>query len=178
MRVLIADDHPLYREALRAQVERLLPEVQVVEVSSLQAAVEVAKDSRDSFGLFLLDYHMPGMSHDSLKEFAAAFRGVPIAVVSGTANTADIRTVIQAGAHGFIPKTASAPHLQHALQLLMAGGTSVPADILLPANEAAPAITAAPQLGDASTPAVGPKNFASRIGLNARNGRRGNTARL
>ena len=137
MRVLIADDHPLYREALRAQVERLLPEAQVVEVSSLQAAVEVAKDSRDSFGLFLLDYHMPGMSHDSLKEFAAAFRGVPIAVVSGTANTADIRTVIQAGAHGFIPKTASGPHLQHALQLLMAGGTSVPADILLPANEPA-----------------------------------------
>jgi DNA-binding NarL/FixJ family response regulator len=57
---------------------------------------------------------------------------VPIAVVSGTANSADVRAVIQAGAHGFIPKTASGPHLQHALQLLMAGGTSVPADFLLP----------------------------------------------
>ena len=135
MRVLIADDHPLYREALRAQVERLLPAAQVIEVSSLEAAVEVAKKDSDSFGLFLLDYHMPGMSHDALKEFAAAFRGVPIAVVSGTANTADIRAVIQAGAHGFIPKTASGPHLQHALQLLLAGGTSVPADILFPANE-------------------------------------------
>ena len=145
MQVLIADDHPLYREALRAQVERLLPSAQVVEVSSFEAAVQAAKDGGDAYGLFLLDYHMPGMSHDALKEFASAFRGVPIAVVSGTANTADIRAVIQAGARGFIPKTASGPHLQHALQLLMAGGTSVPADILFPTNESvSPAAAAAP----------------------------------
>lgn len=148
MQVLIADDHPLYREALRAQVERLLPAAQVIEVSSFEAAVKAAKEGNDSYGLFLLDYHMPGMSYEALKEFASAFPDVPIAVVSGTANTADIRAVIQAGAHGFIPKTASGPHLQHALQLLLAGGTSVPADMLLPENEPAPtaAAPAAPWL--------------------------------
>lgn len=146
MQVLIADDHPLYREALRAQVERLLPSAQIIEVSSLDAAMQAAKDGGEAFRLFLLDYHMPGMSHDALKQFASTFPGVPIAVVSGTANTADIRAVIQAGAHGFIPKTASGPHLQHALQLLLAGGTSVPADILLPANEPVFPAAAAPWL--------------------------------
>jgi DNA-binding NarL/FixJ family response regulator len=148
MQVLIADDHPLYREALRAQVERLLPSAQIIEVSSLDAAIQAAKGGGEAFRLFLLDYHMPGMSHDALKQFASTFPGVPIAVVSGTANSADIRAVIQAGAHGFIPKTASGPHLQHALQLLLAGGTSVPADILLPANEpvAPAAAPAAPWL--------------------------------
>ena len=132
MKILIADDHPLYREALRVQVERLLPEAKVIEVASFDAAVAAAQEDTASYGVFLLDYHMPGMSHEALRQFASTFPGVPIAVVSGTANTADVRAVIQAGAHGFIPKTASGPHLQHALQLLMAGGTSVPADILFP----------------------------------------------
>ena len=132
MKILIADDHPLYRDALRTQVERLFPEAVVIEASSFDEVVRVGQDSPGSYRLFLLDYHMPGMSGDSLRKLADAFPGVPIAVVSGTANAADVRTVIQAGARGFIPKTATGTHLLHALQLLLAGGTSVPADFLFP----------------------------------------------
>jgi DNA-binding NarL/FixJ family response regulator len=130
MRVLIADDHPLYRDALRLQVQRLFPEAFIVEAASFGEVVQIGNGSSTPFDLFLLDYHMPGMSHEALKQLAAAFPESPIAVVSGTANAADVRAVIQAGARGFIPKTATGTHLLHALQLLLAGGTSVPADFL------------------------------------------------
>jgi DNA-binding NarL/FixJ family response regulator len=63
-------------------------------------------------------------------------------VVSGTANRADVRAVIQAGARGFIPKTANGAYLSHALQMLLAGGTSVPADLVM--GDEAPAPAAAP----------------------------------
>jgi len=130
MRVLIADDHPLYRDALRLQVERLFPEAVIMEASSFDEVVQIGRAASSPFELFLLDYHMPGMSYDALKQLGAAFPESPIAVVSGTTNATEVRAVIQAGARGFIPKTATGTHLLHALQLLLAGGTSVPADFL------------------------------------------------
>ena len=135
MRVLIADDHPLYRDALRLQVQRLFPEAAIVEASSFGEVIEIGQSASSPFDLFLLDYHMPGMSYDALKQLAAAFPESPIAVVSGTANPAEVRAVIQAGARGFIPKTATGTHLLHALQLLLAGGPSVPADFLFAQNQ-------------------------------------------
>ena len=136
MRVLIADDHPLYREALRAQIERLYPDAVIDEVTSFDAAARLGHAASPHYELVLLDFHMPGMSIPALGQFAVAFPKTPIAVISGTANSAEVRAVIQAGARGFIPKTATGSHLMHALQLLLAGGTSVPADFLVAGNSA------------------------------------------
>jgi DNA-binding NarL/FixJ family response regulator len=130
-KILIADDHPLYREALRAQIERLLPEFAIDEVTSFDEVTRISRGTDNIYKLFLVDFHMPGMSIAGVKQLATAFPEVPIAVVSGTANAADVKAVIQAGARGFIPKTATGAHLVHALQLLLAGGTSVPADFLV-----------------------------------------------
>ncbi len=138
MKVLIADDHPLYREALRAQIERLFPDAAVDEVTSFDEVVRRGGVPDALYGLFLIDFHMPGMSPAGLRELAQAFPNVPIAVISGTANAADVRTVVQAGVRGFIPKTATGAHLMHALQLLLAGGTSVPTDFLFPAGPGSP----------------------------------------
>ena len=141
MRVLIADDHPLYREALRAQIERLFPDTTVDEATSFDEVMRRGRAPDALYELFLIDFHMPGMSATGLQDLAQTFPDVPIAVISGTANAADVRTVVQAGARGFIPKTANGTHLMHALQLLLAGGTSVPADFLVAggADTAAPA---------------------------------------
>lgn len=139
MRVLIADDHPLYREALRAQIERLFSDATVDEATSFDEVIRRGRVTDALYGLFLVDFHMPGMSPAGLRELAQAFPGVPIAVISGTANAADVRSVVQAGVRGFIPKTATGAHLMHALQLLLAGGTSVPADFLFPGDPSLPA---------------------------------------
>ena len=132
MRILIADDHPLYREAVCAQLERLFKGVEVEEVASLDEVFARAAQNGRPFDLFLIDFNMPGMSLAALGKLAKAFPEVPISVISGTADAADVRASIQAGARGFIPKTATGKHLAHAIQILLAGGTSVPTDSMLP----------------------------------------------
>lgn len=136
MKILVADDHPLYREAVRVQLERLFDRVLIFEVPSLEEAAAAASSGDAPFDLFLIDFHMPGMSLAALSRLAQTHPNVPIAVISGTADAGDVRAAIQAGARGFIPKTASGTHLAHAVELLLAGGTSVPADLMLvPSDE-------------------------------------------
>ncbi|HEY4941423.1 MAG TPA: response regulator transcription factor [Rhizomicrobium sp.] len=130
MKILVADDHPLYREAVITQIRRLYPAAEVDQVGTFDDILTSAKRSADAYDLFLVDYHMPGMMEAGIANLAATFSGTPIAVISGTANPEDVRASIRAGARGFVPKTASADHLAHTIQLVVAGGTSVPADML------------------------------------------------
>lgn len=129
MRILIADDHPLYREAAALQVRRLYPDADVTQVSSFTELRHTANSL--SYDLILLDYHMPGMSPEALALLAQERSQTPLAVVSGTAGHGDIKAAIEAGVRGFIPKTSSPEHFAHALQILLAGGSSIPAEILL-----------------------------------------------
>lgn len=131
MRFLIADDHPLYRDAVRAQIERLFAEALVDEANSIAELFDKFDAGEKSFSLILLDLFMPGMSPQAVREVAARFPGVPIAVISGSSSTSSIRQCIEAGACGFIPKTASGEHLAHAIQILLNGGTTIPAQVLL-----------------------------------------------
>lgn len=130
MKFLVADDHPLYREAVTAQLQRLFAGAVIEDVASLDEVRERA--ALQSFDLFLIDFYMPGMSLDKLAELVRAYPDTPVAIISGAADSGDIRAVIEAGARGFIPKTATGKHLAHAVELLLAGGSSVPADLLLP----------------------------------------------
>jgi len=140
MRILIADDHPLYREAAALQIRRLYRESQVEEVASLpelRAAIEQAP----VFDLILVDYYMPGMSSGALAGLVKDFPSTPVAVISGMAANTDILAAARAGVRGYIPKTSSSEHFAHALQLLLAGGTSIPTDVLMeqPVSDRSPA---------------------------------------
>lgn len=131
MRFLIADDHPLYREAVRAQVERLFAGALVEEVGSVDELFSKFIHVDVAFDLFLLDLYMPGMSPEAVRRISTNFPGVPIAVISGTARISAVRRCVEAGARGFIPKTATGEHLAYAMQILLSGGTTVPAQVLL-----------------------------------------------
>jgi two-component system nitrate/nitrite response regulator NarL len=129
MKILVADDHPLYREAVTTQIHRLYPEAGVDQVGSFDDLLSSARQV-GAYDLFLVDYHMPGMMESGIASLTASFPGTPIAVISGTANSDDVRASVRAGARGFVSKTATADHLAHTIQLVLAGGTSVPADML------------------------------------------------
>ena len=140
MRVLIADDHPLYREAVARQITRLLPDASVEEAASMEEAAAIADAVRP--GLFVFDYYMPGMSPASVMQLTEKFPDVPILVLSGGASGAEVQAVLQAGARGFLPKTATPEQFTHTIHLLLAGGTSVPPEVLLSSGrvpEGAPA---------------------------------------
>ena len=130
MRVLIADDHPLYREAAALQIRRLYHQAHVQEVASL-AELRAATDQAPVFDLILVDYYMPGMSADELAGLVKDFPSTPLAVISGMVGNADILAAARAGVRGYIPKTSSSEHFARALQLLLAGGTSIPTEVLM-----------------------------------------------
>jgi len=144
MRVLVADDHPLYREAVARQIMRLLPEATVEEAASMEAAMAAAQAAPPS--LFVFDYYMPGMSAQAIARLSESFVDVPILVLSGGASPQEVQAVLQAGARGFLPKTATPEQFNHTIHMILAGGTSVPAELLLPLagmSEGAPAWIAA-----------------------------------
>ncbi len=150
MRIIVADDHPLYREAVARQVERLFPQAQVQEVSTLDEAR--ARAGAEPPDLFIVDYYMPGMSGENLAAMRADFPAVPILVLSGWASSTDVLAMIRAGARGYLPKTATPEQFAHALQMLLAGGTSIPADILMAGKEDNDTNGAAAPWFDALTP--------------------------
>ncbi len=129
MRVLIADDHPLYREAVATQVRRLYGAARVDEAASMASLREMACAAGPP-DLVLMDYYMPGMSAEDLVRLIGDFPTVPIVVMSGSASRTDVRTAIQAGARAYIPKTANPELFAHTLQIVLAGGTSIPAELL------------------------------------------------
>ncbi|HEY2836328.1 MAG TPA: response regulator transcription factor [Rhizomicrobium sp.] len=128
MQILIADDHPLYREAVARQIIRLFADAVTEEASSLDEALVLARVTRPN--LFIFDYYMPGMSAKAIGEVAAEFSDVPILILSGWASPASIQVIIQSGARGFLPKTATSEQFTHTIQMMLAGGTSVPADMI------------------------------------------------
>ena len=131
MRILVADDHPLYREAVARQIKRSYPGAAIEEASSLHEAVAMARAMDHYPNLFVFDYYMPGMSAKAISDTVADFPEVPLLVLSGWASAASVQIIIQAGARGFLPKTATSEQFTHAIQMLLAGGTSVPADLLV-----------------------------------------------
>jgi len=130
VKLLIADDHPLYREAVSLQLHRLYPGAAIEQVASLAELRAAAAKSPAPYDLMLVDYHMPGMSGDALTALIGEFRDVPLAVISGMARPAEIRAAVEAGARAYIPKTATPEYFAQVLQILLAGGSSIPADIV------------------------------------------------
>ena len=106
--ILIADDHPLFRDALKRALAQAVPEAVLFEADSvpaLQGLVEAHADAE----LLLLDLHMPGASgFSTLAYLRGQHPGLPVVVVSAQEEPAVIRRAIAHGASGYIPKSASA----------------------------------------------------------------------
>lgn len=128
MHILLADDHPLFAEALRRLIERSMPASSLTTVGDLEGAHR-ALSGADRFDLIILDLQMPGVEgFDGVERTVALFPTVPLVVISGAATAANVARAIQLGARGFLPKTMPSNVLAAALQVVTAGGTYVPAD--------------------------------------------------
>jgi DNA-binding NarL/FixJ family response regulator len=130
IKILHADDHPLFREGIRFFLKLLDSDVTALEAGSLQATMDKLA-LEWPIDLLLLDLEMPGMN---LAEGFAAIRRrypqLPIAIVSGVTDASLIRTLLDSGARGFIPKLAGSEQLLDALRRILAGEIYVP-DALL-----------------------------------------------
>lgn len=139
LRVLIADDHDLFSDMLKAFLETLHDGIHVETARTLSGAIQSLQNGA-AFDLILLDFNMPGMNCVSgigvVKQHAP---NTPVAIVSGTMRRPDVLQAMASGAAGFIPKTSSAKALRGALDLLLHGEKFLPATFLDGESEIVPA---------------------------------------
>ena len=149
MHILLADDHPLFAEALQSLFERNIPTSCVTVVADL-AAAHRALAGGETFDLAILDLNMPGVAGlDGIRLTLERFPKVPVVVVSGETDREVVAQILALGAKGFLPKTLPIGTLPAALQVVLSGGTYVPAEYVSALGMAAavPAETAGQRSG-------------------------------
>lgn len=130
LEVLIADDHPLFREALVEVVGQIGCDCRCLEASNLEEAVALARTHPD-LDLILLDLMMPGMDGIAgLSLLRHEAPGVPVVVVSAKTERADVIEAIGHGAIGFITKTSPRSVMVKALVDVLDGGIYLPAEVV------------------------------------------------
>jgi DNA-binding NarL/FixJ family response regulator len=124
--VLIADDDEFFRMALRTILTRAVEGARILEVGSLDEAVECLSQT-GTVTLALFDLNMPGMeSAGSLRAVRDSFPEVKVAVVSASNRRDDIVLALEAGVHGYIPKSLGAVELAAAIRTVRSGSIYVP----------------------------------------------------
>jgi DNA-binding NarL/FixJ family response regulator len=133
-RLLIADDHPLFRGALREAVTGLFERVDIGEAGSFDDVVKLLERGRE-VDLILLDLSMPGVrGFSGLMFLRAQFPSVPIVVVSANDDPAVIRRCMELGTSGFIPKRLGIEEMRAAIKRVLEGDLWTPPDVDLNAG--------------------------------------------
>ncbi len=128
-KILIVDDHPMFREALRSAIKLALSDAEVFEAGSIDAACEAIR-AESGIEIVLLDLSMPGTSSfDGLMLLRSSFPRIPIMVVSGLDDPKIVQGAIRLGAAGFVPKSVDKTMLAQALSEVLSGAVFVPADL-------------------------------------------------
>ncbi len=129
-KILIADDHPLFREAIINVIESSFPGCQTLETEDLDSALEIAQNE-DELDLILLDLNMPGMNGlNGLITLRNDMPTVPVVIVSAEEDKQIVLQAITYGAVGFITKSSPRDQMTDALQQILAGNVYLPSDII------------------------------------------------
>lgn len=135
-RVIIVDDHPLFRAALKQALSGAFKGIELDEAGTLDA-VTVRLDRDSDVDLVLLDLKMPGVQGLSgLMFLRAQYPAVPIAIVSASDEPHIIRRALDLGASGFIPKSLAVEEMRRAVAAILEGGVWAPegVDAVSPAD--------------------------------------------
>lgn len=131
MKILIADDHELFRDGLRHVLDQFEGPPMVIEAADFPQALAIVQSDKD-IGIVLMDLSMPGMAWTEglakMKELLP--KSVPVIILSASDDRRHVLQAVNMGASGFIPKTSSSRVMLSALQLVMSGGVYLPTALL------------------------------------------------
>ncbi|MEX1146860.1 MAG: response regulator transcription factor [Sphingomonadales bacterium] len=134
MRILVADDHSLFREGCKFLLKELEPNSEVVEAGDFDEVRQLLESGED-FDLILIDLRMPGGNEtENVRQPRKLAPTTPVVVISALDDPYYAQQAMNNGAAGYIPKSASNSVISSALKLILAGGSYVP-----PALMSAPA---------------------------------------
>ena len=129
MKILLADDHALFRDGMRYVLQELSDTLEIFEADNFQDCLKLGGQHAD-IDLLLLDLHMPGSDGPkSVSYFHNRFPDIPVVVVSGDEAFVNMEKVINYGARGFVCKSSSAQMMLGALKQVLSGGVYVPPQI-------------------------------------------------
>ena len=133
-RLLIADDHPLFRGALREAISGLFGRADIGEAGTFEEVADLLERGGE-VDLILLDLRMPGVrGFSGLMYLRAQYPSVPIVIVSAADDPAVIRRCVEFGAAGFIPKTLDVEELRGVIRRVLQGEVWTPPDVDLSAD--------------------------------------------
>ncbi len=134
VRIVIADDHPLLRGALRQALAGAMPGAEIREAADLDSLGRELERAPDT-DLVLLDLAMPGVrGFSGLLYLRAEYPGVPVVIVSANEDRGVMRRCIEFGAAGFIPKTTEIEVMREAVRAVLDGGLWTPPDLDMPTS--------------------------------------------
>lgn len=135
MKILIVDDHPLFRAGFHAVLEQSTLDAGVLSVSSVPEALQTLQKDSD-IGLVLLDIHLKGDDgFAALKVIGERFPTTACIMISGDEQQSIVARAVQSGASGFIPKSFTADEMIAAIQKVLAGEVFVPQSASLTPSE-------------------------------------------
>jgi DNA-binding NarL/FixJ family response regulator len=154
VKFLIADDHPLFREALISALRPLFENVDIIQSDSLESTLKALQQNSD-FDLILLDLNMPGSdSFYGLIRVSQDYPDVPVAVVSASDSVEVVSKVMNLGAKGFIPKATPSRTIADALKQILDGNKWLPKGMQTSIENDSPLIDIATLVGELT-----PKQF-------------------
>ncbi len=127
-RVIVADDHPLFREALSLALEKALGQVDIVQAGNMDELQRVSSEDSGA-DLVMLDLHMPGVQGFSALVYLRAHHPeLPVCVISANNNPKVVQRAMDHGAAAFIHKSASVEQIREVLNTVLAGDIWHPAE--------------------------------------------------
>lgn len=134
-RIIVADDHPLFREAIQQALAGLFGDVSFVEADSFESVEAAARENEDA-ELVLLDLDMPGAhGFSALAWLRAQYPALPVVIVSAMSDPTIMRRAIEFGASGFIPKSSPITEIGQAVRAVQDGDVWLPESALAAADE-------------------------------------------
>ncbi len=128
-RIVIVDDHPLFRGALKQALGTSIEGAQIIEAGSLDELISLLKPDNE-IDLILLDLAMPGVQGLSgLLFLRADHPGIPVVIVSASEDVNTIRRAIEFGASGYVPKSQTVDQIRGAIAQVLAGEVWIPPDL-------------------------------------------------
>ncbi len=125
-RILVIDDHPMFRDALRVAIGKEFPDAQFEEGRNIDEAL-LALKQHNSFDLALLDLKIPGVQgYDGLLRLRKLYPRLPVLVISGLEDNSVISKVLSFGAAGFVPKSVGRDSLAAAMRAVLDGSVYIP----------------------------------------------------
>jgi DNA-binding NarL/FixJ family response regulator len=134
-KILIADDHPLFREAISSVISSGFVGSEIIETADLDSALDITREN-DDLDLILLDLNMPGMHGlNGLISLRNEAPTIPVVIVSAEEDKQVVLQAITYGACGFITKSSPRAQMTEAIQQILNGNVYLPSDIIRTGKE-------------------------------------------